>query len=177
MAWQIRSTSVVALGNGTRQRGFLFGCIETDEKYHAAMEAVAAGRYDEVLPLVQAEEGVAPREIINALRTQFFGGPVQVDDVESESHEDHSAPTEEELTSISLEELGLSKGIEERLRSLELTDAMKIVEFSEHNGSLTVIEGIGEAADEKKSERNQGGAGEVSSRNCRSRTTGTCPET
>lgn len=155
MAWQIRSTSAVALGNGTRERGFLFGCIATEEAYQQAIEAALAGDCELLCSLVQPEEGVLIEEIANALRTQYAGGPVQVDS-SSEVHGNHGSasadePTDEELEAITLEDLDIPPSAEQSLREAGLLNALQIANFASHNDDqgLVVLEGIGKATEAK----------------------------
>lgn len=153
MTWQIRSTSVIALGNGTRERGFLFGCIETEEAYQQAIEAALAGDHELLSSLVQPEEGVLLEEIANALRTQYAGGSIQVDS-SSQSHANHTVedePSDEALEAITLEDLDIPPSAEQALREAGLLNALQIANFASHNDDqgLVVLEGIGKATEAK----------------------------
>jgi len=147
--WQIQSTQEIALGNGTRNRGFVFGSLADDESFNAAMEAASMNEVEKVESLVQLAEDVELQEVINALRTVLMGGPVQVVCPESESDEEESDGNEKDPKTILVASLPLTDGVLKSLKEAGLVTLEDAIAFADLNEGFTSIEGIGKASEAK----------------------------
>ena len=143
--WQIQSMSAIALGNGTRPRGFVFGLVEGEDQITAAVEAAQNADFGVVAELVTPEDGVAVEELVNALRTSVVGGPVQIVDPSRPEKSDSASDAKQ----IRTEDLELTPGVMRSLIEAGLNTVGDIIAFADANEGLQSIDGIGEAAEAK----------------------------
>lgn len=144
--WQINCISSIALGNGTRPRGFVFGIIESEEHVAAAIEAAQMGDCEVVCELVAAEEGVDRVEILSALRTYAGGGPIQIVDP---SRPEKDAKPSDDPRSLSIEDLELTPGVVRSLHDAGITTVGELIAFGDANEGFTSVEGIGASGEAK----------------------------
>lgn len=147
--WLIQATAQVALGNGTRQRGFVFGEIESDEKF---AEAIAAALMADAVKVAEcvvlnAGEDVAIEEVVNALRTAHQNGPVQVVDPDAKAEKQKGSSVDP--GGLLVADLELTPGVLKSLSEAGLLTVAQVIAYGNEHEGLTSIDGIGAAAEKK----------------------------
>lgn len=149
MSWVLQTLQQIALGNGTRPRGFTLATFDVPDDFDFGGIACLplSDREASIKESVTLADGVELTEVVNAMRN-LGGAAVQLVSPNGINADD-SPSSEVVLAKIPVSELQVSQAIKSALSAIGVANLQELADYGDEHEGFESVEGISATQNKK----------------------------